>query len=1563
MKIFNQILLFILIAVIAIDKSYSAKITSYSVISQSYYNENPNNPTETGCNAVFDLTVTYEYGLNIIFSSIISDEANLVLLSSNTIVSNTTLSIFRLTSRIKVLGLVTATFTGKYNTNSNSKIKNDIGITCQLPPTPTDLHITVPNNQTIPINRKGQSSFDVAIVVGQPPTDSLHFIIKNEASSPFSLSYDQFSNEEFILKFKLEYPTQVTDNPSIEIEPQSIGGSSITSYKTFFVYPLIKKSLNSNFINGAIYPTSSSTIESKEVFAYSTFQALSDDRESIPTFFDGLGSMSIAFPVGSSSSNSNSNFLAIIKPIRSSSYSNLTLLLTNENLVISEFKPWIESKTLTFDNNNSPIIIGNYYFSKLSWTDTTGLPIDYRIDTLSKGVEQQKYIPYWCIESFNSANYQTTFSHSLMVPNGFETSTFTSMDVMFFNKTSHFSYASLPNSINSQPPIITDILLKSSSKVLGFSITSDQTFSHLIINDKIMTAINIVNGNLKNGYFELSNINNSFIKSMSKSFKIKVCNILYSCSEFEYDSTNYSQFPSLSLPQYQKLTFSDIKSINFLKNEINTTNSIVENSIYLDSDSINSLQADTILFKLDYNSDFKPFGWNSQLGVFQCNFSVPANYYSGLIFYSILFDDYEYSYSSLFSLFGSNSTLRVSSTTSDMMPPIVASVTSKPSSTIVLSSSNYQQNEFGWDIVIEEGVNGFDHGEFNITSKFDTIGYRFKFNQSDLVNGNLLRIRIKQPDIVCLTQEYSITSAYLVDKQGYKTSKSSSSQSISALFKVSMSNQLTINVQCPDNNGSGYNSTNIDTIPPYLSSFSINSNISYMNIQNQVLSITFQIKDNESGLSTRHHPTIYLEDTLGNIILGTVGGGGMVVLASDSHTRSYKCNITLPFGFGFPGGASVSIYGIVDKFMNAKGYSPTSLKQIVDIINGGDTSKFNPIVDTPYNETSPLAPYIPQPVYNAQSKTLQFVIYGSFIGLKPSDIVVTVSKKKSTTPNPTTIRNLLSNSDDSVDGDFPYTVVEMTDSKVVLNVDITDAADDVDAESLDVSFLIGDQSPILYNIENPAIITTSGATSVITSTSQTTGTTSQTTGATSQTSSQTTGTSSQTTGTTNGAPTSATGDSTTSTSISTATSTPTSTTSGDSTTSTSTPTSTTSGGSQTTSTSTPTSTTSGDSTTSTTTSTSTTTTSGSSSTSETTSSASPSSSSSSLPDCSSLSNCGGSSQGNCVADNTCSCINSWIGSDCTSKPLEGVSINVNPNAPSASLDQDDGSGFKLSSLINLYQIREISSISNKVLYQYDLQDKWVAVKQPSPTPNTFIYSNTLTNAKSSVIYATIAIYDKQSTFEFAGEQYSINPNSIKFTINITNYKVENVLNNLELIMQAQLNSSQTDDICSKKENTTTDNSDQLTIQLNNKSLYCRFLNSALLDGVTVVNNLTHVNLNSEFQALVKPNSGQYFYGIILPVFENFVLIDPDFSLLLQSNSVSSEDGGLCTGGGASERKLNGGQIAGIVIGGVAFVAISGIAISTFVFRTHRFSSMTMSIRSWNAKRRHSKSFKLKNFQT
>ncbi|KAN0038446.1 hypothetical protein ACTA71_000624 [Dictyostelium dimigraforme] len=106
-------------------------------------------------------------------------------------------------------------------------------------PTPTDLHITIPYNQ-----------------------------------------YQLIEKGKFILKFKLEYPTQIIDGPSIEIQPQSTSGPTVTNYKTFFVYPLIK----------IIYPTSS-TIESKEVFAYSTFESLSDDGESVPTFFDGLGSI------------------------------------------------------------------------------------------------------------------------------------------------------------------------------------------------------------------------------------------------------------------------------------------------------------------------------------------------------------------------------------------------------------------------------------------------------------------------------------------------------------------------------------------------------------------------------------------------------------------------------------------------------------------------------------------------------------------------------------------------------------------------------------------------------------------------------------------------------------------------------------------------------------------------------------------------------------------------------------------------------------------------------------------------------------------------------------------------------------------------------------------------------------------------------------------------------------------------------------------------------------------------------------------------------------------------
>ncbi|EAL62270.1 hypothetical protein DDB_G0290287 [Dictyostelium discoideum AX4] len=80
----------------------------------------------------------------------------------------------------------------------------------------------------------------------------------------------------------------------------------------------------------------------------------------------------------------------------------------------------------------------------------------------------------------------------------------------------------------------------------------------------------------------------------------------------------------------------------------------------------------------------------------------------------------------------------------------------------------------------------------------------------------------------------------------------------------------------------------------------------------------------------------------------------------------------------------------------------------------------------------------------------------------------------------------------------------------------------------------------------------------------------------------------------------------------------------------------------------------------------------------------------------------------------------------------------------------------------------------------------------------------------------------------------MNPSSIKYTIEISEYKFSSNLNQLQLVMTASLSVNKTNDICSNKEFSETssgDDSNYLKIQIDDHSLYGRFIKRALIDSI------------------------------------------------------------------------------------------------------------------------------------
>ncbi|KAN0042656.1 hypothetical protein ACTA71_011466 [Dictyostelium dimigraforme] len=272
--------------------------------------------------------------------------------------------------------------------------------------------------------------------------------------------------------------------------------------------------------------------------------------------------------------------------------------------------------------------------------------------------------------------------------------------------------------------------------------------------------------------------------------------------------------------------------------------------------------------------------------------------------------------------------------------------------------------------------------------------------------------------------------------------------------------------------------------------------------------------------------------------------------------------------------------------------------------------------------------------------------------------------------------------------------------------------------------------------------------------------------------------------------------------------------------------------------------------------------------------------------------------------------------------IENIKANPSTEIPMPSTDNNSGNNENISksifksliSLVSLVSLRELDFNGKEIkLYNFD---KWIFTPLGSSkgfyetSINT--HSNTFTN-----IRATLEWFNKSTTIEFANQLLEMNPSSIKYTIEINKYPFSKSLNTLQLVMSASLISSETNDICSSKEfgNTTNgDDSNYLKIQVDDHSVYGRFVKRAIIDSK--VQSIENLLLDSSMKPISNSYSTQSYIGITIPQYSNQVIIDPDFSIIIDQRATSSNsENSICSNNSSS---LSKGQIAGIIIGGVAF---------------------------------------------
>ncbi|KAM9954039.1 hypothetical protein ACTFIR_009157 [Dictyostelium discoideum] len=304
-----------------------------------------------------------------------------------------------------------------------------------------------------------------------------------------------------------------------------------------------------------------------------------------------------------------------------------------------------------------------------------------------------------------------------------------------------------------------------------------------------------------------------------------------------------------------------------------------------------------------------------------------------------------------------------------------------------------------------------------------------------------------------------------------------------------------------------------------------------------------------------------------------------------------------------------------------------------------------------------------------------------------------------------------------------------------------------------------------------------------------------------------------------------------------------------------------------------------------------------------------------------LNNCGGLKRGKCIENIGCQCISPYSGFDCLSEIIKIPQPITNLTSPDIKNEIPIvGNGdIKLNTIISIVAILEINfdnSIEN--IHYFDIWD----FKNLSSTK--FLYSSKIKKGANQVSNITVIAewFEKETQITFAGDKFTINPSSLKYTISIDHYPFSTSLNTLELIFKNFIETSKTDDICSSEQFGLNDNSNYLELQVGEFSFLSKYLKRANIDNVVrTINNRVLTDFNQKEKLNSTTSSKKLsFVAIQIPFYNINIELDPDFSVLLNSNPASSNsDNSICTS--SSSSSLSKPQIAGIVIGSVVFFII------------------------------------------
>ncbi|KYQ90373.1 hypothetical protein DLAC_08991 [Tieghemostelium lacteum] len=295
-----------------------------------------------------------------------------------------------------------------------------------------------------------------------------------------------------------------------------------------------------------------------------------------------------------------------------------------------------------------------------------------------------------------------------------------------------------------------------------------------------------------------------------------------------------------------------------------------------------------------------------------------------------------------------------------------------------------------------------------------------------------------------------------------------------------------------------------------------------------------------------------------------------------------------------------------------------------------------------------------------------------------------------------------------------------------------------------------------------------------------------------------------------------------------------------------------------------------------------------------------------------------------VQQSSCQCTKPWSGVDCSYKIFIVPQPTANPNEPNSTIDftlpatnsqEPSEEAIFYTSLVSILSIREIQ-IDQTVLHDYTFKE-WMYKDISTNQSKIYQYLTNITHEvykSNTLVNVSIEWFDDYTNISFADQIIQMTPSSIKYRIELSPYQFEKSTNTMDIRFLVSLSSNGSDESCSLQKQGDVFENDFVSLELDNHSFYGRFIKRAVVDGRNrlISNNIESLSQeNSESSAIV---------SIHIPNFEDSAILDPDFSILINHDPITSDtDGSFC------KSKENSGlsktKIAGIVIGCVAFVII------------------------------------------